>query len=721
VAGVAALTGVARADSYTLRLEPGVSLNDTRVRDASGATQTSETRTYTGLYQLSLQKDLYESIRFNGTATLQDTQGRATVSGISSESDSRSWNTDANLAFGREVLSGAIGYSRNDTSSSTRSSTDPFALVQPSIVRETWAASGRWTPLELPTLEGRLSRDTVQSVGIDQRSVLAALNSSYKPTEQLRLTGSLAYTNGRDNLIDVETSALAENANVTYGDTFFGRTSVFTQAQLSHTSTSIRAGTTSGAVKTPRLPVEGLSLVEAFTDQPERDTLRTNTLVIDGDVDTSAGLNIGFGPTLPPANDQAFRDVAVRLVERDPVNLIEVWVDERLPTGVSSAYVWSVYRSEDNLTWTELAISGPVLFHPVENHFDIPIVPFVPATASSLLKVVTRPISSAVSADPRFRDVAITEMKTFLVQPAEDVRGRTSVVGATFSGAAGTRILDVPSLRHDLSTTIATTNWEEPRWQVTNGLALAHRLSPKTSMAANVIRSDSGDAERHVWRFQYGASLTSIPLPTLTTGAAFSGYLAPESSRGNGVSAFARAALYPGVDVSANTGYNVSRAPDDRTTQSVSATGATSIIPVRWLSFNGGAVTSQSRATGGGLPDATSRSTRLDSGMAFHPFPALFFSAGVSRIFGTSVRATTLVNFGATYSPFREGALLLSLGHSQNFETATNTRSRVSSASSRWNFASWAFVEASYALLDTETLQVDTHAQSISARLAVTL
>jgi hypothetical protein len=716
-----ALTGVARADSYTLRLEPGVSLTDTRIRDASGATDTSETRQYTGLYQLSLQKDLYESLRFNGIATLQDARGEATANGISSEADTRAWNTDANLAFGREVLSGAIGYTRNDTSSSTRSSTDPFALVQPSIVRETWAASARWAPLDLPTFEGRLSRETSQSVGLDQRSVLAALNSGYRPTEQVRLTGSVAYTNGRDNLIDVETSSVAENVNATYSDTFFGRTSVFTQAQLSHTATSIRAGATSGAVKTPRLPVEGLSLVEAFTDQPERDTLRTNTLVIDGDVSTSAGLNIGFGPTLPPANDQAFRDVAVRLVERDPVNLIEVWVDERLPTGVSSAYVWSVYRSEDNITWTAVGVSGPVLFHPVENHFDIPIVPLVPTASSTYLKVVTRPISSAVSPDPRFRDVAITEMRTFLVQPAEDVRGRTSVVGATFSGAAGTRILDAPNLRHDLSTTIATTDWEAPSWQVTNGLALAHRLGPKTSMSANLIRSDVGDAERHDWRLQYGTSLTATPLPTLTTGASFSGYYAPESSRGNGVSAFARAALYPGVDVSANTGYSVSTAADDRTTQSVSGSGTTSVVPVRWLSFNGGAVTSHSSASGGGLPDTTARSTRLDAGMAFHPFPALFFSAGVSRIFGSGVRATTLLNFSATYSPFREEALLLSLGHSQNFETATQTRSRVSSASSRWNFATWAYLEASYALLDTETLQIDTHAQSITARLAVTL
>lgn len=709
--------GVARGDSLTLRLEPGFSASETRIRDASGATLRSDSRQYAGLYQLALHKDLYESLRFIGTSTVQDTRGTSRSGGISTEADALSWSTDANLGFGLDVLTGAIAYSRSDTSSRTRSSTDPFALVQPSVLRETWSAAARWAPIDLPSLEGRVSRDSVESISLDTRSLNAALSSAYRPTEQVRLTGTLNYSNGMDELIDVETTGLSESATATYNDSFFGRTSVFASGQITHTSTSIRAGATSGPVRTPRFPVEGLSLVEGFTDQPERDTLRTNTLVIDGDLATGVGINIGFGPTLPPTSDQALRDVGVRFVERDPVNLMEVWVDKPLPTGVSSAYVWSVYRSDDNVAWTAVGMAGPVVFHPVENRFDIPIV----ATAAQYLKVVTRPITTAVSPDPGFRDILITELRTFLVQLAEDVRGDTSSVGATVSGAVGTRILDAPSLRHDLSTVVASSNWERPSWQLTNGLALAHRLSPKTTAAANVIRSDSESEGSYTWRVQYGASLTATPLPTLTSGASFSGYLAPDSARGNGVSVFGRAALYPGVDVSANSGYNVATGGDDRTTRSISASGSTSIVPVRWISFGGGAVTSDSRASGGGLPTATSRTTRLDASVAVHPVAALNFSAGVARIFGTSIRATTLLNFAASYSPFREGSLLLSLAHSQTFETATQTRNRASSVTSRWNFASWAYVQASYALLDSDTLQTDTEAQSISALLAVTL
>jgi hypothetical protein len=460
--------------------------------------------------------------------------------------------------------------------------------------------------------------------------------------------------------------------------------------------------------------VEGLSLVEGFTDAPDRDALLTNALVIDGDLGTSAGLNIGFGPTL--AGDQALRDVGVRFVEREPVNLIEVWVDERLPAGVSAAYVWSAYRSDDNLTWSEVPIAGPVAFHPVENRFDIPIV----STIAPYLKVVTRPISTAVSPDPRFRDVGITEVRTFFVQSAADVRGRTSAVGATFSGAVGTRILDKPSLRHDLALSISTTEWEAPSWQLSNGLSLAHRLGKTTAFSANVLRSDSKAEAGHVWRVQYGASLTTSPLPTLGTGASFSGYLASEGARGNGVSVFGRAALYRGVDVSANGGYSLSTAADDRTTEGLSASASTTIVPVRWATLGGHAVTSWSSSSGAGRPDTTSRNTRLDATLALNPLPAVYLSAGVARAFGT-MRPTTLYNFNATYSPFREGALLLSFAHSQNFETSTETRNRVSSASARWNFAPVAFLEASYAFMDTENLQTATEAQSIAARLAVTL
>lgn len=711
---LAASVSVARGDSLSLRLEPSVQATDTSIRDASGVTQTGETRQYAGLYQLSLQKTLYESVRLHGTGTLQDTRGTTTSGGISTDMDAQTWVGDARLSFGQDVVNGGIGYSRNETSASTRTSTDPFALVQPSIVRETWSGSARWAPLELPTLEGRVARDSTQSANLDQTTLTAALNSGYRPSEQVRLSASLTYSDGTDNLADVETASLAQSATATYSDSFFGRTSVFAHGQVSHTSTSIRAGPTSGPVRTPRPPLEGLSLVEGFTDAPDRDALRTNALVIDGDLGTSAGLNIGFGPTL--AGDQALRDVGVRFVELDPVNLIEVWVDEPLPPGVSSAYVWSAYSSIDNLTWSEVAISGQVLFHPVENRFDIPIV----STVAHYLKVVTRPISTAVSPDPRFRDVGITEVRTFFVQAAADVRGRTSAVGATFSGAVGTRILDKPNLRHDLALALSTTDWEAPNWQLSNGLSLAHRLGSKTALSANVLRSDSEDEQGHVWRMQYGTSVTTNPLPTLGAGASFSGYLAPEGARGNGISVFSRAALYRGVDVSANGGYSVSTATDDRTTEGLSGSATATVVPMRWVTLSGNAVTSRSSSSGAGRPDTSSRSTRLDANLAVNPLPALYLSAGVSRAFG-SIRPTTLYNFSATYSPFREGALLLSFAHSQNFETSTETRNRVSTASARWNFAPVAYVEASYAFLDTENLQTATEAQSIAARLAVTL
>lgn len=708
--------GVARGDSLTLHLEPSYYVTDTRTRNAAGATDTGENRLYVGTYQLALQKELYESIGLRASLTLLDSHGSATMNRLSlGTQDALTWTGDATLGFGQGLLTGALQYSRNDISGRSRRSTDPFVRVQPSIVRETTAASFTWAPVDLPTLDGRISRDSTQAVGIDQTGLIAGLTSTYQPIEHVRLAGSVGYNQGTDHVTDVETANVSESATATYTQTFSERTAVHAQGQLSHTSGSVRTGPASGPVRTPRPVVEGLSLVEGLTDLPERDTLQTNALLIDGDTAGGAGLNIGWGPSL--TGDQALRDAGVRFVELDPVSLIEVWVDEQLPPDVASAYAWSVYRSDDNLTWTAVTVTGPVVFNTAWSRFEVQIS----ATRTRYLKVATRPISTAVTPDPRFRDVAITELRTFLLESPEDVRGRSSAVSATLNGAVGTRLLDKPNLRYDLAASLNSSDWKSPFWFVTNALSVSGRLGRKTTASANVLRSDSGGELGRDWRTQYGASLAAAPVPTLNTGASFSGFFSRAGSRGNAASIFSRATLYRGVDVSANGGYSISTAPDHRRIEGSTVSASTSLTPTGRITLTGGALTSWTRASGGAEAATSARTSRLDGNIGLIPFPALYLSAGVSRLIQSSAPPKTIASAAVTYSPLRDGALLLSLAHSENYDTGTETRNRSSTAALRWNFIATGFAEASYAFNRSASPQTAMDSQLIGARLGLTL
>jgi hypothetical protein len=213
-------------------------------------------------------------------------------------------------------------------------------------------------------------------------------------------------------------------------------------------------------------------------------------------------------------------------------------------------------------------------------------------------------------------------------------------------------------------------------------------------------------------------------MPTLSGGASTSGQVSNGTggnTYSNGVSAFGRAELYPGVDVNASTGYALGVGADDRITGNLSATGTIALVPYPTITFTSGATTSRSDARGGGAPSLSATSTRLDATVTWVPFPVLYLSAGVARVFGTSTRATTLANFAASYSPLRDGALLLSLSHGQTFDTATQARNRFSSASVRWKLVSFAFLEGGASLLDADSPQVETSSRSVFARLSITL
>jgi hypothetical protein len=159
-----------------------------------------------------------------------------------------------------------------------------------------------------------------------------------------------------------------------------------------------------------RLPAAGLAAVETFSDSPGQITLAPNPALIDGNTAVTAVVDLGYTPSLQ--GDSRLRDLGVQLADAvTAVDALRVWVDRPLPPAVSAAYLWSAYRSDDNMTWTAVALSAPVTFGAFDSRFEIPIA----RTAARYLKVVTSPLAAGITADPAFADLFVTELEAFAV------------------------------------------------------------------------------------------------------------------------------------------------------------------------------------------------------------------------------------------------------------------------------------------------------------------
>lgn len=168
----------------------------------------------------------------------------------------------------------------------------------------------------------------------------------------------------------------------------------------------------SGNLYQQRFPVAGLSIVETSSPLPEKVTLVPNPSLVDGNTALSAGVDLGYGPTL--GGDSRLRDMGVELADAvTAIDELHVWVARALPPEVFASYLWMAYRSDDNVSWIEIPLRAPVRFGVFHPRFEIPIV----RTQARYFKAVTRPLAPGITSDPAFETVVVTELQAFAVEP----------------------------------------------------------------------------------------------------------------------------------------------------------------------------------------------------------------------------------------------------------------------------------------------------------------
>jgi len=706
----------AYAEGLSASVEPDYTYSTTRSSDATGAITTSSTTEVAQHYRLGLDESLFPRLRLLGFGLLEKTLDWTTTAGSTTRSDDLRKNLSAHLSLTPDLLAAEVGYDRREESSGVSTSS-----IRTDLVNEVYSAHAGWRPTGLPALDVTLSRtnqfDPPHRVQDDSTDT-AIVSASYSDVKQLDLRYTIEYSDADIRLSETETTALTNTARATYTDSFdAGRTSLFAAYLVQNQVESTTVNGANGTVSTQQFPFAGLSLVENTTTLPVSDTLNPNPALIDNNTAVSASLDIGFAPSF--SGDNNLRDVGVQFVDAlTKVNTIYLWVDRQLPLNVSSRYSFSVYQSDDNGRWTPINVTAPVVFGIFLNRFEITIA----QTQARYLKVVTQPLPATVTTDPRFTNVLVTEIQTYLVQPASALRGQFTSTTQTANATLHRQILAEPGLAYDGSA-VYSVQQGGASYFLTNGLTLHQPLRPALDLTARVARQDSDVGAGHVGGFQYSASLAARPLPTLLHNLTYNGQW-NHSTLGDAVqnawTLLNRIALYRGVDVLAMMSYLINRDERGVTTEGPTVTANLALSPHPALAISGSYLFTEAVASGGGQAQTTSETERVDGNLTFQPFSALYVAAGLSRLI-KGVLPTTLLNLGINFSPFPGGAVVLQSSYIQSLDTASNATSRLAGVSVRWNIRSGSYLDLGYALTDSNSSVQVLDTRSLTASLFLSI
>ncbi len=706
----------ASADDISLMVEPRYDAANREFTDQSGSRTTVSDRTLVQGYRLSLDRTLLPGLRFSGMGLLEDRKqlGAGAAGGF------RTTGANGNLGFGTRILGGNAGYSH-------REERDRLSGSQGARLNDMYSLALGWAPEGAPSMSLRLNRSDVydrarllQDTTTDQ----AGLSARWVPDTRRRVDAGLSYSSLMDHLNGATARTYGGSMLAGWNDTIFGgRTSASASYSLAAKTSETVATGEGGIVSTQQLPAPGygLSSIDEVTANPGLTTLERNAALVDGNMTASANVNIGYRASV--TGDTRLRELGAEFPDASSeVNVVAVWVDRQLRENVTAALAmnWAVFRSDDNINWTPVALAGRAFSPPFENRFDIPIQP----TAARFLKVVTRPLAAGITVEDQYADIFVTELQFYRRTPAADVRGRTGDVMNQVNVSGRTPIPAVSGLAHDFSGIARRSDGfgDQARpsmtvGAITNGLSLVRKLSPSTLWSSRVMHQDTYDTRGYDGSLAWASSLGLRPIETFSNTLSYSGSLRhgiQGVSLQNSVSVLNRAQVYRWFGVDTTAGGSVTSGGTTGSLQSGQVTVTGNLVPHRFLNLSGGW---RLRRTWGAVE---SRAQSAEAAAAFSPTQSTSISASVIRII-EGPRPTTLGSVSLGLSPFQGGALELRFTASRSLDSTAEQISTVIAPGMRWNIRTGWYFDVGYNFLDLEAPTGRTRTRELSASLLAVL
>jgi hypothetical protein len=104
---------------------------------------------------------------------------------------------------------------------------------------------------------------------------------------------------------------------------------------------------------------------------------------------------------------------------------------------------------------------------------------------------------------------------------------------------------------------------------------------------------------------------------------------------------------------------------------------------------------------------------------SYTPFSSLHLFAGLGVAEQSGTDASITQNYGGSWSPFRDGALLFNVSYNESISSDGNQRTRIVSPSLRWNIRSGWSLDVSYSFLTTTSSTEETESSNINTALRI--
>lgn len=714
IASSALLAGQSAAQGLSGYLELSYSDSTADTVDAARQSQESKSQSFVQRYNITLDKKIYPNFSVYAGGFFERQDSTFETGGVEGDSTRTSLRPFARLTLHTPLYGADAGYIRNEEKlKSSGGSPAP-------TVRETYTSSIYWRPDGFPDarLEYlRLNNFDKDRLLLDTTEDRYTFTTNYRPVTPLELRYQGSVDERTDRLTGTTIDDVLHNARANYSDTWWrGRTSVSSDYNFFRDETKTRAGG-GGEVGFPIFPFAAFS---ALSDTPERvDPFDPNLLLIDGNLTAGAGLNIGY-PGI--GGDTRARNMGLDFGAATELNTLLVTVlgppavgrSDRDVAQVADAFSWRIYTSTDNLNWTLHQTVFPAVYNSLSTRFEIRFA----NVTTRYIKAVVSPLTIATPLAADFPTILVTELQAEVRRAAAEVAGKRTSTTHLYNLNIRTRILDTPSLAHEFSYLVRK---QEPspfptEYTVSNGLSFQHQFSKVFLGRARVSREDGQTRAGSRRSYLYTASVTAVPLETLSHTLLYSGVnetIAGNKTLSNSFFLYNNAKLYEGIDVTLGGGLIFSETGNGQKTDQTQINGSASVVPHRTVTINFTYNGSTAKVSGGEVPgERKTSSDSWEANVAFNPLPTLFLLGSYrtdSRSTDGSRTTDVTRNYGLNFSPFPYGTLHLNFAYNETVRTADNSRERSIVPSLRWNVTPRSYLDLSYQKLtiDSPVLSAD--------------
>jgi len=678
---------------------------DLQTVNADGQPVALESSAFRQRYNLELNWRLYPQLSFVVGGLFEKDDAVSQNNDLQADITRKRWRPYISLRQRSRLFSGSLDVIRiEDTSRS--------GTFSSGRVLDTYSVDLGWRPDRYPLVSFRIQRrdnyDPSREI-IDTLDDLVELRTEYMAWERLRVfyRGSIRE---QENRVDGNgVLRRAHTGELAYADSLWRqRIQLSAEYNVNHQKQEL---TTSGVgeIANPVDPLDGLSI---NSDTPLNVTLDPNPALIDEDLSSSAGINLGVPP---PIGDERPRNIGLDLGIPAEVNAFRLWVDQDLPLAIANTFVWEVYTSEDNLNWVLRQTVAPASFDLLEPTFEIR---FSNVTAR-YVKVVTLPLQRNVPGSEQFPNIIVTELQAFLRIPAADATTRSDQTTQRFTSDLRVRLLERHNFFYEFSYSARGTQSLTDVWNLYNGLSFSEALNPTLRLSARVGREDNAQLDEELSTWLYSASLRAVVVPTLQQTLVFSGRVNEfevGSDYINSVFLNNTLAIYRGVKANIGLGTTAGKRPDGERIGTQQVNARASLVPHRTLTFNLQYLLEREDRRGSSLgPDSKRDRTFSRITVAYIPVSAIYLFAGYRVERKTDSPERTFQNYSASWSPFAGGALQLTLAYNETLRSDLDTTFRIYTTRARWNISRRWWVQVAWQKSSTDSLFVQEESDILRA------